>query len=60
MLKFILNRLKPHAQKIIADEPAGFRAGRSTIEQIFNLRIVIIIIINPLTARIVEAPQMIS
>ena len=39
MLKIILNRLKPQAEKIIADEQAGFRAGRSTTEQIFNLRI---------------------
>ena len=34
----ILNRLKPQAE-IIAEEQAGFRAGRSTTEQIFNLRI---------------------
>ena len=39
MLKIVLNRLKPEAVKIIADEQAGFRAGRSTTEQIFNLRI---------------------
>ena len=26
-------------EKIIAEEQAGFRAGRSTTEQIFNLRI---------------------
>ena len=39
MLKTILNRLKPQAEKIIAEEQAGFRAGRSTTEQIFNLRI---------------------
>ena len=39
MLKTILNRLKPQAEKIIAEEEAGFRAGRSTTEQIFNLRI---------------------
>ena len=39
MLKIILNRLKPQAEKIIAEEQAGFRAGRSTAEQIFNLRI---------------------
>ena len=38
MLKIILNRLKPQA-KIIAEEQTGFRAGRSTTEQIFNLRI---------------------
>ena len=34
MLKIILNRLKPQAKKIIAKEQAGFRAGRSTTEQI--------------------------
>ncbi|WP_419593652.1 RNA-directed DNA polymerase, partial [Thiolapillus sp.] len=39
MLKVILNRLKPQAEKIIAEEQAGFRAGRSTTEQIFNLHI---------------------
>ena len=39
MLKTMLNRLKPQVEKIIAEEQAGFRAGRSTTEQIFNLRI---------------------
>ena len=39
MLKILLNRLKPPAEKIIADEQAGFRAGRSTTKHIFNLRI---------------------
>ena len=38
MLKTILNRLKPQAE-IVAEEHAGFRAGRSTTKQIFNLRI---------------------
>ena len=38
-LKILLNRLKPQAEKIIAEEQAGFRPGRSTTEQIFNLRI---------------------
>ena len=40
MLKILLNRLKPQAEKIITEEHAGYRAGRSTTEQIFNLRIV--------------------
>ena len=39
MPKIILNRLKPQAEKIIAEEQAGFKAGTSTTEQIFNLRI---------------------
>ena len=39
MLKILLNRLKPQAEKIIAEEQAGFRPGRSTTEQIFNLRV---------------------
>ena len=39
MLKIILNRLQPQAEEIIAEEQAGFRAGRNTTEQIFNLRI---------------------
>ena len=37
MLKIILNRLKPQAEKIIAEEQAGFKARRSTTEQIFQL-----------------------
>ena len=37
VLKVILNTLKPQAEEIIAEEQAGFRAGRSTTEQIFNL-----------------------
>ena len=103
MFETMLSRLKPQAEKIIAEEQAGFRAGRGTTEQTFNLRIlcekylqhqqdlyhvfidikkafdrvlhaalwttmkknsisvnlIIIIIINPLTARVVGAPQMI-
>ena len=38
-LQLCLNRLKPQAEEIIAEEQAGFIAGRSTTEQIFNLRI---------------------
>ena len=39
MMKIILNRLKPQAEKIIDEEQAGFRVGRCIREQIFNLRI---------------------
>ena len=38
--RITMNRLKPQA-KTIAEEQAGFRAGRSTTEQIFNLQILI-------------------
>ena len=38
MLRVILNRPKPQAEEIIDEEQAGFRGGRSTTEQIFNLR----------------------
>ena len=31
--------MKPQAEKIIAEKQAGFRAGRSTTERIFNQRI---------------------
>ena len=36
MLKILLNRLKPQAEEIIAEEQTGFRMGRSATEQIFN------------------------
>ena len=39
MLRVILDRFKLQAEKLIAEEQAGFRAGRSTTEQIFNPRI---------------------
>ena len=37
MLKVLLNRLRPQAEEIIAEEQAGFRSGRSTTERMFNL-----------------------
>ena len=39
MLRVILNRLKKEAEEHLAEEQAGFRAGRSTVEQIFSCRI---------------------
>ena len=41
LLRVILNRLKHQANEIISEEQAGFMAGRSTAEQIFNLRSII-------------------
>ena len=41
LLRVILNRLKLQAKDIIAEEQAGFMKGRSTAEQIFNLRCII-------------------
>ena len=38
MLRILLDRLKPQAEEIIKEQ-AGFRAGRSTTEIIFNLRV---------------------
>ena len=40
MLTVILRRLQPIAEELLSEEQAGFRAGRSTNEQIFNLRII--------------------
>lgn len=39
LLKVISNRLKTKAENILAEEQAGFRSGRSTSEQIANVRI---------------------
>ena len=39
MLRIILNRLKKEAEEHLAEEQAGFRPGRSTVEQIFNCHI---------------------
>ena len=38
MLKITLSKLHAQAEEIIAEEQSGFRAGRNTTEQIFNLR----------------------
>ena len=37
MLRIILHRQKPQAEEVIKEEQAGFRAGRSTTEQMFIL-----------------------
>ena len=41
MLKIVLQRLKKKSEEILSEEQAGFRAGRNTAEQIFNIRILI-------------------
>ena len=41
MLRVILSRLKANAGELLAEEQAGFRPGRSTVEQIFNGRVII-------------------
>ena len=40
LLKILLNRLNPQAEKIISEEQAGFRKCRSTVEQITNCKII--------------------
>lgn len=41
MLQVLLHRLKAKAEETLSEEQAGFRTGRSTVEQIFNLRLLI-------------------
>ena len=41
MLRVNLKRLINQAEHILEEEPAGFRPQRSTMEQIFNLRLLV-------------------
>jgi len=41
ILRIILNRLKPMVDDILAEEHAGFRDGKSTTEQIFNIKLLV-------------------
>ena len=41
ILRVILNELTIKAEKLLAEEQEGFRPGRSTVEQIFNGRVII-------------------
>ena len=41
MLRIILNRLQAKAEELLAEEQAGVRSGRSTVEQIFSNRVII-------------------
>ncbi|WP_419594890.1 reverse transcriptase domain-containing protein, partial [Thiolapillus sp.] len=38
---FILSRLKAKADELLAEQKAGFRPSRSTVEQICNSRVII-------------------
>ena len=40
MLNVIHDRLKYKAEEILAEEQAGFRPGKSTIQQVFNCRVI--------------------
>ena len=40
MLRVIPNRLKAKSEELLAEEQAGFRPGRSTVEQIFSSRVI--------------------
>ena len=37
MLRVIFNQLEAKAEELLVEEQAGFRPGRSTLEQVFNL-----------------------
>ena len=41
MLCIILNHLKSKAVELLSEERASFQAGQSTVEQIFNCRVLI-------------------
>ena len=36
-----LQRLHAKAEELLAEEPAGFRPGQSTVEQIFNSQVIV-------------------
>ena len=38
LLDILRQRLRPHVDRVLSQEQAGFRRGRSTLEQIFSLR----------------------
>ena len=41
LLEIIRRRMKPYVESILAEEQAGFRPGRSTVEQVFALKLLI-------------------
>ena len=40
MLRVTLSRLKTKTEELLAEEQAGLRPGRSTVEQIFDSRVI--------------------
>ena len=43
LLEIIRSRMKPYVEAILAEEQAGFRAGCSTVEQVFALKMLILV-----------------
>ena len=41
LVEIIRSRMKPYVEAILAEEQAGFRPGRSTVEQVFALKMLI-------------------
>ena len=41
LLEIKWSRMKPYVEAILAEEQAGFRPGRSTVEQVFTLKMLI-------------------
>ena len=41
MPRVIVNRLRTKTEELLEAEQAGFRTGRSTVEQIFNCKVII-------------------
>ena len=41
LMLMLLNRLKSQVEEYLADEQAGFRKGRNTVQQILTLRLIV-------------------
>ena len=41
LLEITRSQMKPYVETILAEERAGFRSGRSTVEQVFGLKLLI-------------------
>lgn len=40
LLRIILNRIQKRTEELLAEEQAGFRRGKSTVQQVFNCRMI--------------------